>query len=174
MVAGGACMVARGHVWLQGGTCVVVGGIHGCWEGMCCCQGGHAWLLGGVHGCWGACMVAKGGMYGCKGACVVAGGCAWLWGACIGYDEIRSMSGRYASYWNAFLFCMIFMKNCMKMTEIGREGGASLAPPLDQPIHSPKNAVHSPVFNSFRICDSDAGDEFPAERHTLYVVSVRR
>ena len=25
-------------------------------------------------------------------------------GACIGYDEIRSMSGRYASYWNAFLF----------------------------------------------------------------------
>ena len=24
--------------------------------------------------------------------------------ACIGYDEIRSMSGRYASYWNAFLF----------------------------------------------------------------------
>ena len=32
------------------------------------------------------------------GACLVAGG------ACIGYDEIRSMSGRYASYWNAFLF----------------------------------------------------------------------
>ena len=32
------------------------------------------------------------------GACVVAGE------ACIGYDEIRSMSGRYASYWNAILF----------------------------------------------------------------------
>ena len=32
------------------------------------------------------------------GACVVVGG------ACVGYDEIRSMSGRYASYWNAFLF----------------------------------------------------------------------
>ena len=31
------------------------------------------------------------------GACVAAGGC-------IGYDEIRSMSGRYASYWNAFLY----------------------------------------------------------------------
>ena len=30
------------------------------------------------------------------GGCVVAGGC-------VGYDEIRSMSGRYASYWNAFL-----------------------------------------------------------------------
>ena len=25
-------------------------------------------------------------------------------GACVGYDEIWSMSGRYASYWNAFLF----------------------------------------------------------------------
>ena len=24
--------------------------------------------------------------------------------ACVGHDEIRSMSGRYASYWNAFLF----------------------------------------------------------------------
>ena len=76
--------------------------------------GGHAWLLrGGVCGCLGA------------GACVVApGGHAWFlpggmhgffWGgmcgffrgggeARIGYDEIRSISGRYASYWNAFLF----------------------------------------------------------------------
>ena len=27
-------------------------------------------------------------------------------GACIRYDEIRSMSGWYASYWNAFLFCL--------------------------------------------------------------------
>ena len=25
-------------------------------------------------------------------------------GGCIGYDEIRSMSGQYTSYWNAFLF----------------------------------------------------------------------
>ena len=25
-------------------------------------------------------------------------------GACIGYDEIRSMSGQYTSYWNTFLF----------------------------------------------------------------------
>ena len=51
-----------------------------------------------------------------KGACVVVGvhvwllggrGHAWLAGGCIGYDEIRSMSGRYASYWNAFLFYII-------------------------------------------------------------------
>ena len=38
---------------------------------------------------------------------------AWLWGvcmvaeACVGYDKIRSMSGRYASYWNAFLFVCV-------------------------------------------------------------------
>ena len=39
------------------------------------------------------------------GACVVfPGGYAWFSrGVCIGYDEIRSMSGRYASYCNAFL-----------------------------------------------------------------------
>ena len=36
---------------------------------------------------------------------MVAGGHAWLLGgACLGYDEIQSMSGRYASYWNAFLY----------------------------------------------------------------------
>ena len=61
-------------------------------------RGGRAWL-------WGACVVAGGawlqeGMHGCggEGACVVAGGCVVA-----GYDEIRSMSGRYASYWNVFL-----------------------------------------------------------------------
>ena len=85
MVAG-ACMVAGGHVWLLGGIC-------GCWgyawlPGVCMVAGG-VWLLG-------ACVV-MGGMHGCGGACVAAGG------VCIGYDEIRSMSGRYASYWNAFL-----------------------------------------------------------------------
>ena len=26
---------------------------------------------------------------------------------CIGYNEIQSMSGRYASYWNAFLFTSV-------------------------------------------------------------------
>ena len=31
-------------------------------------------------------------------------------------------SGRYASYWNAFLFGKIFAENCMKMKEIGRNG----------------------------------------------------
>ena len=75
MVAGEACVVAGGRVWLWRG-------VHGCWEG--------AWLPGGmgcsgVHGCWGA----------------------WVAGGCVGYNEIRSMSGRYASYWNAFLFTRV-------------------------------------------------------------------
>ena len=48
--------------------------------------GGHAWLL------WGACMAAPGGVHGFS-------------------DEIRSMSGRYASYWNAFLSTVNFTEN---------------------------------------------------------------
>ena len=68
--------------------------------------------VGGVRGCRGAC-VAAGGMHGCRGCawlwgvCVVAGGrgmVTWEGEGCVGYDEIRSMSGRYASYWNAFLY----------------------------------------------------------------------
>ena len=46
-------------------------------------------------GCGGMCVVV-GGMHGCGGVCACLGGC-------IGYNKIRSMSGRYASYWNAFL-----------------------------------------------------------------------
>ena len=86
MVAPGGC------AWLLGGMC-------GCsWEG-------------GMHGCsWGACVVAL------RGACIVApGGCAWLLpGGVHGirrHMEIRSMSGRYASYWNAFLFIISFEFN---------------------------------------------------------------
>ena len=60
-----------------GGVCVVF-------------AGGHAWFLpGGVHGfCWGACVV-------------------FARGACVEYDEIQSMSGRYACYWNAFLYIVM-------------------------------------------------------------------
>ena len=107
---GGHAWLLGGNVWLWG-ACVVAGGMHGC--------GGHAWLQGGMYGCeevmcgcWGECMVVGGHAW-LWGACMVAGGCAWLWGACvvaggcIGYDEIRSMSGRYASYWNAFLLKLV-------------------------------------------------------------------
>ena len=71
-------------------------------------------VAGGMCG-WGACMVAGvcvvRGVCGCRGVCMAIRGHAWLWGACMGYDEIRSMSGQYASYWNAFLFCSTFCQN---------------------------------------------------------------
>ena len=75
-------------MWLPGvcmvpGVCVV-GGV------MCVVVGGRVWLLGGMRGCRGHEWL-QGDVCGC-------------WGACIGYDEIPSMSGRYASYWNAFLY----------------------------------------------------------------------
>ena len=70
----------------RGGACVVGDmcsrGVHG--RGACVAGGG-------VHG-RGACM-AGGGMHGWEGACVIVSR----------YYEIGSMSGRYTSYWNAFL-----------------------------------------------------------------------
>ena len=92
-----------------------IGGVHGCWR-VCMVAGGHAWLPGGggVHG-GGACVVAKGGMHGFgghawlpEGHAWLPGGHAWLPGVCIGYNQIESMSRRYASYWNAFLFHVFF------------------------------------------------------------------
>ena len=69
------------------GGCAWQGGMHG--GGACVAGGvhsrrGHAWQEGGMHG-WG----------GVRGR----------------YYEIRSMSGRYASYWNAFLFASWIKKN---------------------------------------------------------------
>ena len=88
---GGACVVAQGGAWL------LLGGVHGCSGGMHGCLGGSwcAWLLRGV------CVVAR-------GACMVAqGGHVWLLGGMRGFfDEIQSMSERYTSYWNAFLFSL--------------------------------------------------------------------
>ena len=74
---------------------------------------GVACMAGGMHG-RGACVA--GGMH--DRGCVTAG-CAWRedisgWGYAWqgGVHGIRSMSGRYASYWNAFLFltaCLNFI-----------------------------------------------------------------
>ena len=84
-------------------------GMHGCRGACVVAGGGHVWLPGGMHDCQGACVVARGHAW-LPGGCMAVGGHAWLWGACMvagrvcmGYDEIRSMSGQYASYWNAFL-----------------------------------------------------------------------
>ena len=94
----GACMVALGgHAWLLRGACVVALGGHAWLLGGACvvALGGHAWLLRGeVCGC------SQGGARGCSGGMVAPGGGV----RGIRRDtEIRSMSGRYASYWNAFL-----------------------------------------------------------------------
>ena len=102
--SGGACMVAPGgHAWL------LPGGMRGCsWGGMHgCSQGEHAWFLPGGHAwfflgghTW---FLPGGDMHGFfRGACMVFPG-----GVCVGYDEIRSMSRRYASYWNAFLLFVV-------------------------------------------------------------------
>ena len=85
----GACMVAGGHAWLWG--CAWL-------QGVCKVAGEHVWLQG-------ACMVV-GGVHGCGGC--VHGGRVAGWGAYMGYDEIRSMSGQYTSYWNAFLWLDAF------------------------------------------------------------------
>ena len=76
----------------------------------------------------GACMVFSGGcMVFSRGACVFFSrghACFFLGGmrgflrggACVGYDEIRSISGRYASYWNAFLFAKMIKFSVEKKT----------------------------------------------------------
>ena len=99
-----------------------------CPQGPCACQRGVCGR--GMHGrgaciagCvwWGACQnfcpweacmsgrcAWQGGMCG-RGACMagehdMAGGCAWRGGNVCGK---RSMSRRYVSYWNAFLFKLL-------------------------------------------------------------------
>ena len=89
----GVCVVLfRGRAWFYSGECA--------WF----YSGGHAWFyLGGM------CGFIWGGMQGF----IQQGGHVWFYSAgggmhgffsFFGYNDIRSMSGRYASYWNAFLF----------------------------------------------------------------------
>ena len=75
---------------LFGGVCVVL-------------FGGHEWFyLGGVHGfIQGVCGFIWGGVRG-----FIRGGMHGF-SSFFGYNEIRSMSGRYASYWNAFLLLKV-------------------------------------------------------------------
>ena len=85
----GACMVLfGGHAWFySGGMCGFI------WGGMCGFTGGHAWFyFGGMHG-----FIRGHAWFYSGGACMV-------FSFFFGHNEIRSMSGRYASYWNAFLF----------------------------------------------------------------------
>ena len=71
---------------------------------------------GGMRGfIWGACVVLFGGYawFYLGGVCgFIRGACVVLFGGGVhgffGYNQIRSMSGRYASYWNAFLLSRKF------------------------------------------------------------------
>ena len=100
-LGGHAWLLPGGHAWLlQGGVCG-------------CSQGGNAWFyFGGVHGFIqgaGCAWFYSGGMHGfIWGACMVLfGGACMVFSVFFGYNEIRSMSGQYASYWNAFLFELV-------------------------------------------------------------------
>ena len=113
----GACVVLfGGHAWFYSGgqrAWFYSGGMRGFIQGACMvlfggvCMvlfGGHVWFYsgGGMRGFIqrGACVVLfSGGVHGF----IQQGGRAWFF-QFFGYNEIRSMSGRYASYWNAFLF----------------------------------------------------------------------
>ena len=104
-----------GHVWLLPGgawgvACMVLlVGVRGfIWGGVWFYSGVCVVLFGGdmCGFIWGTCVVLfVGGMHG-----FIQGGIhGFIWrGMCgffsfFGYNDIRSMSGRYASYWNAFL-----------------------------------------------------------------------
>ena len=110
---GGACMVLfGGHAWFYSGgrAWFYSGGMHGfIWGGMRgFIRGGmHGFIRGGMHGfIWGACVVLFGG------------GRAWFF-QFFRYNEIRSMSGRYASYWNAFSFMIKSQALCFNNYLIG-------------------------------------------------------
>ena len=87
--SGGSCMVApRGCAWLfRGGHAWLL------WGGHAWLLRGHAWLLPG-----GMDVALGGGMHGCSERGMR--GIRWD-------KEIRSMSGLYAFYWNAFLLCSL-------------------------------------------------------------------
>ena len=98
----------RGFIW---------GGVRGFIRGACVVLfGGRAWFYSGVDMrgfIWG-------GMRG-----FIQGGHAWFYSGGVrgffsffGYNEIRSMSGRYASYWNAFLFSIVFHTGHGDVTDI--------------------------------------------------------
>ena len=81
--------------------------------------------LGGLHP-WGG--LSRGGLHPEEGGVCIRG--SWADSPPIGYYGIRSRSGRYASYWNAFMFC----SECSLLTQfvllhdpkIGGESRSSL------------------------------------------------
>ena len=89
-------------MFLQVSVCPHQGGMRGFTQGAC-----MVLFRGGVCGfIWGAWMVFLGGhaWFFWGGMCDFFGEGAHGFFSFFGYNEIRSMSGWYTSYWNAFLF----------------------------------------------------------------------
>ena len=78
------------------GACVTKGGM--CGEGGPCMAGGHAWQRG---------VCGRGECVAGEGVCM-AGGHAWHAHIPNTTRYGRSMRGRYASYWNAFLLNLFY------------------------------------------------------------------
>ena len=130
----------RGFIWggmhgfIRGACMVLLGGVHGFIQGVCGFIGGHAWFYSGGHAwfysgghawfysggrvwllmgghAWllqgGRVWLLRGGVRGCSrgGVCGCSGG-----GMHGFFDEIRSMSGRYASY--CILIFLVIRNNC--------------------------------------------------------------
>ena len=115
--SGGHAWLLWGGAWLLWGVCVVL------FRGACVVLfGGCAWFYsGGMHG------FIRGGMHGFIHG-FIWGGYAWFYlGGMHGffsffrYNEILSMSGRYASYWNAFLFNILVLglENDIFLIDVG-------------------------------------------------------
>ena len=132
---GRAWFYSGGRAWfysgaflvLFGGCMVLFGGMRGFIQG----QGGvRGFIWGGMHGfIWGGMRgfirgLGRAWFYSGGHAWFYLGGCAWFYSGGVrgfipggmhgffsffGYNEIRSMSGRYASYWNAFLWYLLFL-----------------------------------------------------------------
>ena len=103
----GVCVLPEGHACFWG-VCVLP---RGCvLSGGCVCFPGHAYFLGGGM------PASCGGVQASQGACFL--GMHGFFGY-IGYNEIWSMSGRYASYWNAFLFLF----SCSFQQKFGKRDG---------------------------------------------------
>ena len=123
LAAGGRDMHGRGGLAYQGG-------VHG---------RGHAWW---GHGWQGACMA--GGM---DGRGMHGAGCAWHPHhphppphKQILPDTVKqSMSGRYASYWNAFLFFKFFRNSLF-----------NTSPRLHHIINTTKIVVNSPNYDEWK------------------------
>ena len=77
----------------------------------------------------------------------------------MGYDEIQSMSGRYASYWNAFLFSIFWCHQMLTplLGNVGPNGGVHTA----LAFLTPKTAAAATVWiRLWRHCSTYRNERF--------------